>query len=255
MTDPILETKDVQVAYDDRQGRVEAVGGISLSQHRGEFLCLVGPSACGKTSLLRILAGLIPPSSGRVYLEGQTVLGPTPRIGVLFQQNTLFPWLTVEQNVVFGLESLGETPERATSVAMELLQDVEMERFRHFFPDALSGGMVRRTMLARSLATQPKVLLLDEPLSSLDTVSREAMQLVIERVCLQRNISPILVTHDLDESLVIADRILLLTPAPARILREFIVGLPRPRIVDGTRCAGFTDVRNELGEIAHSMYR
>ena len=210
---------------------VTAVDGISLSVERGEFVSLLGPSGCGKTTLLKIMAGLLPPSAGKVMLADRPVLGPRPDIGMMFQQATLFPWRTTIENILLPIEVRdGKRAAAAARPSAEaLLELVGLKGFGTAYPSELSGGMAQRAALARCLARQPQVLLLDEPFGALDEVTRADMQALLVQIVADYRSAAVLVTHDIDEALLVSDRILLLGGAPARTIGEWRIDLPRPR--------------------------
>ncbi|MFH0998590.1 MAG: ABC transporter ATP-binding protein [Pseudomonadota bacterium] len=205
---------------------LEDVGFIAAA---GEFVCLLGPSGCGKTTLLNIIAGFIRPSRGRVLFDGKPVTGPGPDRGVVFQDPTLFPWLTAAQNIAFGLINTGVSePQRSTKVA-EGLRIVGLEAHAHAYPHELSGGMRQRIALARVLVLEPKALLMDEPFSALDAISRECLQDELIGIWQRLYIPVIFVTHNADEAVYLADRVIIMGP-PTRSVRSIIpVNLPRPR--------------------------
>lgn len=220
----------------DRVTRVFGVGGsgavaladVSLEIAAGEFVCLVGRSGCGKSTLLELVAGLQRPSSGAIYIAGERVVGPTPKAGLVFQQPSLFPWLTVEENLRFALEARGILA-GARARIRELIELVGLVGHERSFPAQLSGGMAQRVALARTLAARPRVLLFDEPLGALDAFTRLALQQEIESLWCRERFTALFVTHDIDEAVYLADRLVVLSPGPGRVQRIFDVDLPRPR--------------------------
>src|SRR5262245_33761371 len=209
---------------------VHALDDVTLNVAEGEFVCIVGPSGCGKTTLLDIIAGLTKPDKGRVLADGQPVEGPGRQRLVMFQESALFPWLTVFGNVMFGLklrDDLRDAERRR--IAHEHLQLVGLEKFAHANVHELSGGMKQRVALARALAPDPRVLLMDEPLASLDALTREQLYADIQRIWASRHKTIILVTHNVREAVCLGDRVILLTGSPGRIREEFQIPLPRPR--------------------------
>jgi NitT/TauT family transport system ATP-binding protein len=212
---------------------VQALDAVSLSVADGEFVCLVGPSGCGKTTLLDIIAGLTKPDEGRVLADGQPVEGPGRQRLVMFQEAALFPWLTVFGNVMFGLklrDDLTDVERRRT--AHEHLELVGLAKFTHANVHELSGGMKQRAALARALAPDPRVLLMDEPLASLDALTREQLYGDIQRIWAARRKTIILVTHNVREAACLGDRVILLSANPGRIREEFDIPLPRPRDIN-----------------------
>jgi len=205
-------------------GSLGVLAGISARIEPGEIVSLVGPSGCGKSTLLRLIAGLDRPDSGSLHLDGQAITGPSPRVGVIFQEPRLLPWLTVAQNVAFGLPR-GKPNERVAA----LLRAVGLEEFAGALPRELSGGMAQRVAIARALATRPEVLLLDEPFSSVDAFTRMHLQDLLLAIWRQEGATMLLVTHEIDEALYLSDRILVLSARPARRRVEVAVDVARPR--------------------------
>lgn len=201
---------------------------VSISAAPGEFVALVGPSGCGKSTLLRLVAGLDKPLFGDIYVDGKKVRGPHPSRALVFQDPTLLPWRTVRENVAVGPQARGKLKESAEriSAAIDL---VSLTEFAEAWPSQLSGGMAQRTALARALVNDPSVLLLDEPLGKLDALTRRILQGELLSLWEQKRYTALLVTHDVSEALVLADRILVFSPRPARVREEIVVGLDRPR--------------------------
>jgi NitT/TauT family transport system ATP-binding protein len=210
-------------------GETIALRGIDIETHRREFLCVVGPSGCGKSTFVRILAGLETASSGAVIVDGHPVNGPGADRGMVFQGYTLFPWLSVLRNVMFGLEENGESRRTAAREAREWLSLVGLESFADSYPHQLSGGMKQRVAIARALATRPRILLMDEPFSALDAQSRARMQAYLIEIWKKIDITIVFITHDLDEAVFLADRILVLSAHPGEIAELIEVPVPRPR--------------------------
>jgi NitT/TauT family transport system ATP-binding protein len=211
---------------------LEAVDDIGLAVGKGEFVAIVGPSGCGKSTLLRILGGLLTPTEGRVEMGKQSPASSQRQVGYVFQNVNLMPWRTVLRNVTLPLEISGVPKPRAEQEAGELLTLVGLDGFEQLYPRELSGGMAQRVAIARALAGQPEVLLLDEPFGSLDAMSREQMNVELLRVWRARRVTAVMVTHDLQESIFLADRVLVMSPRPGRIQAEVEVDLPRPRTLD-----------------------
>ena len=210
----------------------QALGQLSLSVAEGEVLAVIGASGCGKSTLLRLVAGLEAPSEGRIGLDGVPLTGPSPRVGVVFQEPRLMPWLSVLDNVAFGLPRSLPRAERARRSRAELAR-VGLTRFADALPKTLSGGMAQRAALARALVTRPSVLLLDEPFSALDAMTRQSLQEELVGLWERDRPTLVLVTHDLDEALFLADRVVVLGGQPGRIGLDLPVPLPRPRPRDG----------------------
>lgn len=249
---PLLEARDISLTYDDQDGRIEVLRNISLDLGETQILAVVGPSGCGKTSLLRVLAGLVMPTTGIVRLRGEKVIFPSRQIGVIFQTSTLFPWLTVRGNVLFALVSRSLSKAEASKECEMLLREVGIADFADLHPKSLSGGMAQRANLARALAAVPEVLLLDEPFNALDSVSQELLYERFLALSRQHSLSAVLVTHDLDEAISLADRILMLGRS-GTILEDINVNLAHPRIREGVRCEGFEELRNRVLTKSHAF--
>jgi NitT/TauT family transport system ATP-binding protein len=209
-----------------------ALTEVAFTVGEGEFVCLVGPSGCGKTTVLRIAAGLVAPDEGRVTIRGALVTGPGPDRAMVFQQATLLPWLTVLSSVAFGLELRGVARAEREGVARGLIRTIGLEGFEQHYPRQLSGGMQQRVGLARALAVNPDILLMDEPFAAVDAQTRRALQEELLRLHLTTRKTVIFVTHDIDEAVRLGDRVLLMSPRPGRILETVPVSMPRPRPAD-----------------------
>ncbi len=229
MTPPILEANAAAKAFDTAQGQILAVAHISLAVTPGEFLCIVGPSGCGKTTLLQMLGGLTPPSSGEILLDGVPLREPPPEISLVFQKPNLMPWRTVLQNIVLPLQVQKLPAQETTRRARATLAMVGLADFAEAYPKQLSGGMEQRVALARALIQEPKILLLDEPFGALDALTRERLNAEILRLWQQHRFTGIMVTHNIREAVLLADRVLVLSQRPATIAAEFTIDLPRPR--------------------------
>jgi len=206
-----------------------ALEPTSLAVADNDFICLLGPSGCGKSTLLRIVAGLDRPTTGRVTLDGAPVTAPGADRGMVFQSYTLFPWLTVEQNIRFGLREQGLSTAEQTRIAAHYIARVGLEGFERHYPKMLSGGMQQRTALARALANDPKILLLDEPFGALDNQTRSLMQELLLGIWESDRKTVLFVTHDIDEAIFMANRVAVMTARPGRIKRELVIDLPHPR--------------------------
>jgi NitT/TauT family transport system ATP-binding protein len=228
-----------------------ALRDISFRVHRREFVCVIGPSGCGKSTLIRILAGLETPTSGRVLLDGREVTGPGPDRGMVFQSYTLFPWLTVMRNVMFGLEMKGLPPQQAESEALQWIDLVGLTRYKHAYPAQLSGGMKQRTAIARALAAQPRILLMDEPFGALDAQTRCHMQSHLLEIWRNVDVTILFITHDLDEAVLLADRVLVLKSNPGEIQELIEVPVPRPRSSDQFMSPEFLATRSRLDHLIH----
>jgi NitT/TauT family transport system ATP-binding protein len=227
--------------------RVVALHDVNVEIHAGEFVCLLGPSGCGKTTLLYALAGHIAPSGGRISIDGVQVKGPAPDRLLVFQEPALFPWLTVRQNLVFALRARGLLRAEADARARAFIPLVQLEGFEDALPHQLSGGMRMRVQLARALAVDPAVLLMDEPFGALDAQTRGAMHQLLQRIWLRDRKTVVFVTHDVREALVLGDRVVVMAARPGRVLHDLEVKLPRPRDPDDPQLVELSRwIRSEL---------
>jgi NitT/TauT family transport system ATP-binding protein len=230
-----LVAHDLRVAFPPAARGAEptvALDGLSIDVAGGEIVALIGPNGCGKSTFLRVAAGLLTPERGSIYLDGRPILEPDDRIGLVFQEPRLLPWRSVARNVAFPLELAGWSPERRAARVQELLRLVDVEWAADLRPVQLSGGMRQRAAIARSLALSPDVLLLDEPFSSLDALTRERFNLELLRLQERTGATIIIVTHSIPEAILVADRVLVLTPRPGRVAAEVRIDAPRPRSVE-----------------------
>jgi NitT/TauT family transport system ATP-binding protein len=228
----MLHTQSLSLTYTDRAGHLHALDDVSLHISPGEFVCLVGPSGCGKSSLLRTLAGLHPPTEGTISFDGRPLTRPDPQIGSVFQKATLLLWRTVLRNITLPLELGGMERHAAADRALALVKLVGLEGFEDTYPITLSGGMEQRVAIARALAPRPKVLLLDEPFGALDALTRERMGQELLRIWTAEQTTVLMVTHSIGEAVLLADRTMVMSPRPGRIVAEFPIDLPRPRSVE-----------------------
>jgi NitT/TauT family transport system ATP-binding protein len=249
----ILTVSKLHKNFDTDGNSMVALKDINFSTHRREFLCVVGPSGCGKSTLVRILAGLEEHSAGDVLLLGQPVTGPGSDRGMVFQGYTLFPWLTVRKNVMFGLEVNGHGKLESDREAMQWLQLVGLEKFADAYPHQLSGGMKQRVAIVRALANQPRILLMDEPFGALDAQTRCRMQAHLLEIWRKIDITIVFITHDLDEAIFLADRILVLSAHPGQIQELIEVPVPRPRSVAQIVSAPFLATKARLEELIYSV--
>ncbi len=241
-----LEFRDVSKSYRNaHQTSLQVLDGISFSAEEKEFVCLLGPSGCGKSTLLKMAAGLEQVTSGTIFIGDQTITTPQPGCNMVFQDYALFPWLTVERNIGFGLELKEKSKEEIQEAVSRFVQLVGLKGFEKSLPSQLSGGMKQRVALARALILSPKVLLMDEPFGALDSFTRMEMQEELTRLWQRQPFTVVFVTHDIEEAVYLADRILVMSPRPGRIKTIVDVSLPRPRHRTEDR---FTQLRNFLLE-------
>lgn len=246
-TRPFIEVRDVsQVFRTQTRGEVAALQDIDLTIREGEFLSVLGPSGCGKSTLMRIIAGLVKPSSGDVLLRGEKVDKPGRDVGVVFQQAALFPWRSVKKNVLLSAEMLGLPKDVAEQRAEELLDMVGLGHAKNLYPYELSGGMQQRASIARALLHDPALLLMDEPFGALDALTRETMGLELLRIWDQSRKTVVFITHDVDEALFLADRVLVMAARPGRINELIEVNLPRPRDLDVMSTPEFGETAKHL---------
>jgi NitT/TauT family transport system ATP-binding protein len=228
---------------------IEVVRELDLHVTPGEFVCLLGPSGCGKSSLLAALAGFLPAARGSIAVDGIPVVGPAPELGMVFQQTSLLPWRTVEDNVAFGLKMRGVPVGARRAAAREFLALVGLQGFERHFPAQLSGGMQQRTEIARALINQPRVILMDEPFAALDAQTRFMMQELLLDVWARVGTTVIFVTHDIEEAIFLADRIFVMSSRPGRIREIVPVPFLRPRSAELTTARPFVDLKRRCLEL------
>lgn len=249
----MLETKNLSQVF--RHGNTERVvlNNIHLSIHKREFICVIGPSGCGKSTLSRVVAGLDDFHSGEVLVEGEKIQGPSSERGMVFQGYTLFPWKTVKENVMFGPLMKGVSPTRAEEMAREWINIIGLEKYENQFPHELSGGMKQRVAIARALVNEPKILLMDEPFGALDPYTRQKMQKHLMDLWQNIDITIMFVTHDMDEAILLADRIVALKANPGEIKEIIEVNLPRPRSLDLIQSPEFKKLRKQVDQLVHAQ--
>ena len=243
----LLEIENVGKTYGSGQKATHAIADVSFAVDDREFVCVVGPSGCGKTTLLRCIANLLDSDGGEVRYRGQSVRGVLPGLQIVFQEfnRSLFPWLSVERNVRFPLHDLSKS--EAGARADEALRLVHLEGFAHHYPWQLSGGMQQRVALARAIAAQAELVLMDEPFASVDAQTRIALEMMLLAVWQQLGLSILFVTHDIDEAILLSDRVLVLSQRPSSVIAEIDVDLPRPRDQLKTKeLPRFQDLREEI---------
>jgi len=265
-SEPSRETRDGPRARDSSRGSdgtarvaLESVGytyggatptraleKLTLEVADNEFLVVVGPVGCGKTTLLRLVGGFLRPDEGRVLVDGAPVSGPSPARGYVFQEEAIFPWMTVAQNVEFGLLARGMPPAVRAAVVRDFVGLIGLGGFERAYPRELSAGMAKMVEVARVLATEPGILLLDEPFGSLDAQTRARMQAALGTLWEQRRTTVVMVTHDVDEAIQLADRVVVLSPRPGRVILEAPIDLPRPRTLETRLSSPFTAVKRTI---------
>jgi NitT/TauT family transport system ATP-binding protein len=229
----VIRLAGVAKTYRTRRGeRVQAVEDITLDVAENEFVTLVGPSGCGKSTLLKLVAGLVPATSGTIQIRNEIVREPYPDVGFVFQQAVLLPWRTVLENVLFSVDMLGLDPRQYRKQAGDLLELAGLGGFETKYPRELSGGMQQRVAICRALLPDPSLLLMDEPFGALDAMTREEMSLELLRIWEERPKTILFVTHSIPEAILLADRVVVMSPRPGRIARVLTIDLPRPRTVE-----------------------
>jgi NitT/TauT family transport system ATP-binding protein len=254
MPTPLLTLTSVCQTFTDGPRQLNALRPVSFGVDAGEFVSILGPSGSGKSTLLRIIGGLIRPTSGEVHFNGAPVDGPNPEIGFVFQKTNLMPWRTVVENVLLPIEIRdGRPDEAARRHALDLLDLVGLDGFADAYPKQLSGGMSQRVVLARTLIQRPHLLLMDEPFGALDALTRERLNLELQRIVGLQRQTVLMVTHSIQEAVFLSDRVLVLTERPGQIKASIPIDLPRPRRLEMLGDADFghlaTQVRREIGEL------
>src|SRR3989344_1979238 len=244
----MLELKNVSKTYTQNNQQVEAIKNLNLSVKEREFIALVGPSGCGKTTLLKIIAGLIPATNGEVVLDGKKILNPGKDRGLVFQQFTLFPWLTVRENISFGLDLQKLESKKKTEIVNHYLGITGLKDFAEFYPKNLSGGMQQRVAIARTLANNPKILLMDEPFGSLDSQTRSQMQEFLTKLWETEHKTILFITHDVGEAAFLADVVYVLSKRPMEIKNKFDVPFARPRIRTLKNTKEFFEFENKIAQ-------
>jgi len=244
-----IEIKNVTKIFsrNDQATTMTALSDINIDIQPGEFVSFVGASGCGKSTLLRIIAGLETPTQGEAYCDGEKIVEPSAKRGLVFQDPTLFPWLTVWDNVAFGLKATGRYKDGKEKIA-ELLKLIGLEEFHNSYPHQLSGGMSQRVSLVRALANEPDVLLLDEPLGALDAFTRMNIQDELIKLWQERGTTMVLITHDVDEAIYLSNRIIVMSPRPGRIIKEIKLNMYHPRNRGSTE---FVDYRTQILKLLH----
>ena len=250
--DRYIDVRDIAMSFPSKGGEdTIVIDGLSFTVAEGQFCSIVGPSGCGKSTALRILDGLNPPTAGEVYVDGKVVTGPSLDVGFVFQQYNLLPWRTVADNVALSLESVGAPKGQRAARAREWLQVVGLEQYADYFPSQISGGMQQRVGLARALALEPKVLLMDEPFGAVDAQTRLLMQEQLLQIWEQRVTTVVFVTHDIEEALYLSDRVLVMAAGPGRMIADISVPFARPRALYVRSDPHFVRLKGEIWEQLH----
>ena len=247
----VLEVNGAGRIFSSPKGDVEALKDVSLDVHHREFMTVIGQSGCGKSTLIRILAGLETTTSGSVLLDGKQISGPGPDRGMVFQGYTLFPWLTVKKNVMFGLQMAGKDMASCEKDALQWIELVGLKKFANSYPHELSGGMKQRVAIARALANRPRILLMDEPFGALDAQTRAQMQAYLLEIWHHIDVTILFITHDLEEAVYLSDRILVLGANPGHVQEVIEVPVERPRRPEQFIAAEFLATKKRLENLIH----
>ena len=241
--DVIVKIDHVEKIYQGRSGEVVALNGVDMEIRENEFVCVVGPSGCGKSTLLNIIAGLERPTSGRVCVKGKEVVNPGSERGVIFQQYALFPWLTVKKNVKFGLKLRGVKEPELSEIADKYIRLVGLEEFGDSYPKELSGGMKQRVAIAKAYAVNPEILLMDEPFGALDAQTRTQLQTELLETWEKEKKTCFFITHDVEEAIILAQRVVIMSARPGRVKEIVPVNIPYPRTQETKMTKEFLDLK------------
>ncbi|MBN9086999.1 MAG: ABC transporter ATP-binding protein [Reyranella sp.] len=248
---PIIEIKGVDKVFKLQDQTIHALAGANLTIAKGEFVCLIGASGCGKSTLLRIMAGFEQPTAGEALMWGKPIDGPDPTRGMVFQDYALFPWLSVRDNIGFGPASRGLPRSEVNAIADKFVELVGLQKFASAYPHQLSGGMKQRVAIARVLANDAQLVLMDEPFGALDAMTRERLQDELLEIWERTGLTVVFVTHSIEEAIFLAGRVVVMTPGPGRIESDNALDLPRPRDVASPE---FNAIRRALGAKLHSHH-
>lgn len=250
-----VQIKGVEKVYEGRNGKTVALNGVNLDIRENEFICVVGPSGCGKSTLLNIIAGLLEPSTGEVLVDGKKVVGTGVDRGVVFQQYALFPWLTVKKNVEFGLKLKKDvSAQQREEIAMKYIRMVGLEKFVDSYPKELSGGMKQRVAIARAYAVNPSLLLMDEPFGALDAQTRTQLQTELLRTWQEEQKTCFFITHDVEEAILLASKVIIMSARPGRIREILDINIPYPRNQETKTLPEFTQLKNYIWNIVYKEY-
>ena len=252
---PKVQIKAVEKIYEGRNGKTVALNGVTMDIYDNEFICVVGPSGCGKSTLLNIIAGLHEATSGEVLVDGKKVEGTGVERGVVFQQYALFPWLTVKDNVLFGLKLKKElNKQQREEIAMKYIRMVGLEKFVNAYPKELSGGMKQRVAIARAYAVNPSILLMDEPFGALDAQTRTQLQTELLRTWEEERKTCFFITHDVEEAILLATKVVVMSARPGRIKEVIDIDIPYPRNQETKMDPRFTDLKNYIWNMVYKEY-
>ena len=252
---PKVQIKAVEKIYEGRNGKTVALNGVNLDIYDNEFICVVGPSGCGKSTLLNIIAGLHKPTSGEVLVDGVKVEGTGVDRGVVFQQYALFPWLTVKKNVEFGLTlKKGLSKKEIEETAMKYIKMVDLEKFVNSYPKELSGGMKQRVAIARAYAVNPSLLLMDEPFGALDAQTRTQLQTELLKTWDEEKKTCFFITHDVEESILLATKVVVMSARPGRIKEVIDIDIPYPRNQETKMTPRFVELKNYIWNMVYKEY-
>ena len=249
-----VKIDNVRRVFNTRNGEMIALNGVSLDIMENEFICVVGPSGCGKSTLLNIIAGLLEPTSGKVYCDGKEVTGTGTERGVVFQQYALFPWMTVKKNVMFGLNLKGIKGKEAEDIAMKYIKMVQLEDFVDHYPKELSGGMKQRVAIARAYAVNPSILLMDEPFGALDAQTRTQLQTELLETWEKERKTCFFITHDVDEAIILAQKVIIMSARPGRIKEIVDINIPYPRTQEAKMTPEFLELKNHIWSQVYQEY-
>lgn len=253
-SEPKVVVEKVRKVYQSSRGEVVALNDTNLTINNNEFICVVGPSGCGKTTLLNILGGLDEPTSGEIRIDGKPISGPSAERGIVFQQYALFPWLTVRQNVEFGLKLKKVGKGERKEIAEKYIESVGLKDFANSYPKELSGGMKQRVAIARAYAVNPKLLLLDEPFGALDAQTRTQLQVELLNTWEQEQKTCFFITHDVEEAVLLANRVVVMSARPGRIKTIIDIDLKHPRTQETRMSKEFNDIKNEIWNQVYEEY-
>lgn len=248
---PVLKVENISKNFVLSEGEnIEVLKDVNFSVKKGEFVSLIGPSGCGKSTLIKILAGLLKPNSGKVFINNEVIDGPSNNCGIIFQQYNLFPWLNVEQNIGYGLRAMNTETKKVHEVVAHYIEVVGLQGFEKAYPKELSGGMQQRVSLARTLAVNPEILLMDESFSALDVQTKRFMQDLLLQILQQESSRTVIfVTHDVEEAVFLSDTVYVMNTQPGNIREKFSIDLPRPRDLDTEFSKQFIDIKKHIQQI------